>query len=93
MSIILLRCNIRLFLSKNATVWQTFPAVLTLRLLLKKNRQQRKVEAASRILKVTVAQFSSKLSVICHFFDTNGSKEIDLVTMSAISRYEITDNG
>lgn len=52
-----------------------------------------KKNVSGRFLWITLAQLSDGVSLIRDFFDLNGSKEVDLVTMTVISTIEITDIG
>jgi len=69
------------------------PEPINLKTMYEINMTSDKKNVAGRFLWITLAQLSDGVSLIRDFFDLNGSKEVDLVTMTVISTIEITDIG
>lgn len=92
MSIILLQCSKGLFYKEHGCLADV-PGRINLKIIYETNMTVDQKTSARTYQSVTLAQFSSGVSLISDFFDLNGSKEVDLVTMIVISTIEITDIG
>lgn len=92
MSIILLQCN-KVFFYKEHGCLADVPGHINLKIIYERNMTADEKTSARTYQSVTLAQLSGDVSLISDFFDLNGSKEVDLVTMTVISIIEITDIG